>query len=711
MERDSSTPYSEQINAHCILEKGSQVIDDLPPTNTLPSFINTVEHKCNYMTVQPFCERLGLLRSSFDFLTAASFPQRLHSPMETDSVPNTTIHNEATTQAGETKPLESKNDKSKKRSKSKEGSGSKKTSNTGNKDKQKTVNVQSPKKKRKAESENDTPNKTRSPKKEKGMSLKEGTFVWAKMRTFPWWPGKIVTKEHKDVSEKVLSLEQPGTILVYFYGSDDFAWIAPSNLKPFKSNFKKFSAESKDPELQEAAEEAAEAFGDPELLADMEDQPCDVCNKKDNDDKMLLCDKCNHGYHIYCLNPPVTKVPEDNWYCDDCKDTVQYHLNLETVELSMLEPGVAGLFNLGSTCYINSALQCLNAAPSFRKNVLDYFPALSENELISTFHEIIKTLWSDESVDLETLAKLKETSGNALEYKYHSNEHQDINEYLIQLLDYVDEQLKKYALAPKQPPTDDNNNNTEANQPQLEAPKEGEKPKEEEEQNKAPPVTIPDLTETLAESTLECWKKCNMNKGDYTIIRHSFDGILFRTRTCPENHVSQSFEMFRILPLQFPRRGKSTTLYSMLETVRTEETLQCRCLTCGGDKDRKFKQRTGIYLFPKYLIIQLGRFAHGISTSEEQQWWSNKIHMEVDFPLVDLDMTKVFKDYEPSQPKPVYDLFAVANHKGTLQGGHYWSYVKTGNTWFNFNDNIVKPMSEKDIVTPHAYMLFYQRKE
>ena len=36
------------------------------------------------------------------------------------------------------------------------------------------------------------------------------------------------------------------------------------------------------------------------------------------------------------------------------------------------------------------------------------------------------------------------------------------------------------------------------------------------------------------------------------------------------------------------------------------------------------------------------------------------ITTEVDFPLVDLDMTKVFKDYEPSQPKPIYDLFAIA---------------------------------------------------
>lgn len=28
----------------------------------------------------------------------------------------------------------------------------------------------------------------------------------------------------------------------------------------------------------------------------------------------LLCDECNLAYHIYCLNPPLDKVPEEEWY-------------------------------------------------------------------------------------------------------------------------------------------------------------------------------------------------------------------------------------------------------------------------------------------------------------------------------------------------------------------------------------------------------------
>ncbi|CAI9548146.1 unnamed protein product [Staurois parvus] len=35
----------------------------------------------------------------------------------------------------------------------------------------------------------------------------------------------------------------------------------------------------------------------------------------------LLCDECNMAYHIYCLNPPLSKIPEDeDWYCPSCKN-------------------------------------------------------------------------------------------------------------------------------------------------------------------------------------------------------------------------------------------------------------------------------------------------------------------------------------------------------------------------------------------------------
>ncbi|KAF3835243.1 hypothetical protein F7725_027801 [Dissostichus mawsoni] len=46
---------------------------------------------------------------------------------------------------------------------------------------------------------------------------------------------------------------------------------------------------------------------------------CHVCGIKQDPDKQLLCDECDMAYHIYCLNPPLTSIPDDeDWYCPGC---------------------------------------------------------------------------------------------------------------------------------------------------------------------------------------------------------------------------------------------------------------------------------------------------------------------------------------------------------------------------------------------------------
>jgi hypothetical protein len=44
------------------------------------------------------------------------------------------------------------------------------------------------------------------------------------------------------------------------------------------------------------------------------DYPCQVHQRTNNADKMLLCDNCNGGYHLFCLKPKLTQVPIGIWY-------------------------------------------------------------------------------------------------------------------------------------------------------------------------------------------------------------------------------------------------------------------------------------------------------------------------------------------------------------------------------------------------------------
>ena len=46
---------------------------------------------------------------------------------------------------------------------------------------------------------------------------------------------------------------------------------------------------------------------------------CRICRRKTDPEKMLLCDGCDRGHHMYCLKPKLKSVPQGDWYCNDCK--------------------------------------------------------------------------------------------------------------------------------------------------------------------------------------------------------------------------------------------------------------------------------------------------------------------------------------------------------------------------------------------------------
>lgn len=52
--------------------------------------------------------------------------------------------------------------------------------------------------------------------------------------------------------------------------------------------------------------------------APWDDGLCKVCGVDRDDKSVLLCDTCDSEYHMYCLNPPLARIPEGNWYCPSC---------------------------------------------------------------------------------------------------------------------------------------------------------------------------------------------------------------------------------------------------------------------------------------------------------------------------------------------------------------------------------------------------------
>ena len=131
-----------------------------------------------------------------------------------------------------------------------------------------------------------------------------------------------------------------------------------------------------------------------------------------------------------------------------------------------------------------------------------------------------------------------------------------------------------------------------------------------------------------------------------------------------------------------------------------------KCSKCH--KNIAANNKIEIYQTPKILIIQLKRFEN-----------NQKVETFIDFPLKDLDISQfVSLDSKINNVIPKkYDLFAVANHYGRLEYGHYDAFCLNyiDNNWYNFNDRFVEKIKKEDennkIVTKNAYVLFYRQQK
>ncbi|XP_033491032.1 uncharacterized protein phrf1 isoform X2 [Epinephelus lanceolatus] len=66
--------------------------------------------------------------------------------------------------------------------------------------------------------------------------------------------------------------------------------------------------------VQKPAKEGLEETVD----LDLEQTSCEVCGGSDREDRLLLCDGCDAGYHMECLTPPLDSVPVEEWFCPEC---------------------------------------------------------------------------------------------------------------------------------------------------------------------------------------------------------------------------------------------------------------------------------------------------------------------------------------------------------------------------------------------------------
>ncbi|XP_077243112.1 TRITHORAX-RELATED PROTEIN 6 [Tasmannia lanceolata] len=47
---------------------------------------------------------------------------------------------------------------------------------------------------------------------------------------------------------------------------------------------------------------------------------CEECGSGNVPDQLLLCDKCDRGFHLFCLRPILACVPQGQWFCPSCSN-------------------------------------------------------------------------------------------------------------------------------------------------------------------------------------------------------------------------------------------------------------------------------------------------------------------------------------------------------------------------------------------------------
>lgn len=155
--------------------------------------------------------------------------------------------------------------------------------------------------------------------------------------------------------------------------------------------------------------------------------------------------------------------------------------------------------------------------------------------------------------------------------------------------------------------------------------------------------------------------------------------------------------------------GGEMTLLSCLKRFTQPEKTSYKCEKCGKSSNDATKQLS-VRKLPPVLCFQLKRFEHGATSS-------NKIDKEVRFGAT-LNMAPfssvVARKGANKNPGPdsmyEYDLLAVVNHEGQMDGGHYTNFARCHDRWYRFDDEKVTRSTLQECLRPSAYMLVYVKR-
>lgn len=181
-----------------------------------------------------------------------------------------------------------------------------------------------------------------------------------------------------------------------------------------------------------------------------------------------------------------------------------------------------------------------------------------------------------------------------------------------------------------------------------------------------------------------------------------------------------------------PGAKKEISLAKLFDELQKETTQSVDCDHCGRTTAKKQNPlkvvRSKYSYLPEYLMIEIKRSQFDVSGSGASSF---KLETSVTFPL-ELDMspwTWLNEEHraednfaghvlEEQKPPFIYECYAVIQHTGRVESGHYWTLVRRidpqdnwTDEWHQFNDSIVVPgKSFADAQGKTTTGIFYRRR-